>query len=129
MIQIYNIQLGNPKHTPIRAHVSSHGSPFTPFDGESGPFHKTHGPASTHELLEAHSKHGLGSVPFLQAPLLAMLMVQYLSPNELIDFTVNYNSGPYYVLGTFNLNQDPTTKRSLNDIDGIKEYMPSRHQQ
>jgi hypothetical protein len=125
-IRIDYIQLGNPKHTPIRAHVSSHGSPF---DGESRLFHKTHGPASTHELPEAHSKHGLGSVPFLQAPLLAMLTVQYLNPNELIGFTVNYNLGPYYVLGTFNLNQGLTTKRSLNDTDGIKEYMPRRHQQ
>jgi hypothetical protein len=42
---------------------------------------------------------------------------------------VNYNSGPYYVFGTFNLNQGPTTKRSLIDTDGIKEYMPNRHQQ
>jgi hypothetical protein len=32
--------------------------------------------------LEARSKHGLGSVPFLQALLSAMLTVQYLSPNE-----------------------------------------------
>jgi hypothetical protein len=31
---------------------------------------------------EAHSKHGLGSVPFLQALLPVMLKVQYLSPNE-----------------------------------------------
>jgi hypothetical protein len=58
-----------------------------------------------------------------------MLAVQKLISNELIGFMVNYNSGPYYVFGTFNLNQGPTTKWSLNDIDGIKEYMPSRHQQ
>jgi hypothetical protein len=57
-----------------------------------------------------------------------MLAVQKLISNELIGFTINYNSGPYYVFGTFNLNQGSTTKQSLNDIDGIKEYMPSRHQ-
>jgi hypothetical protein len=66
MIRIDYIQLGNPKHTPVQAHISSHGSPFTPFGGESRPFRKTHGPASSHELPEAHRKHGLGPVPFLQ---------------------------------------------------------------
>jgi outer membrane translocation and assembly module TamA len=58
-----------------------------------------------------------------------MLIGPILSPNELIDFTVNYNSGPYYVFGTFNLNQGLTTERSLNDTDRIKEYMPNQHQQ
>jgi hypothetical protein len=67
--------------------------------------------------------------PSFNTLLLAMLAVQKLISNELISFTVNYNSGSYYVFGTFNLNQGPTMKRSLNDTDGIKEYMPSRHQQ
>jgi hypothetical protein len=40
---------------------------------------------------------------------------------------VNYNSGPCYVFGTFNLNQGPTMKRYLIDTDGIKEYMPNWH--
>jgi hypothetical protein len=59
----------------------------------------------------------------------AMQAVQKLISNELIDFTVNYNLGPCYVFGIFNFNQGPTTKRSLNNTDGIKEHIPSRHQQ
>jgi hypothetical protein len=42
---------------------------------------------------------------------------------------VNYNSGPYYVFHTFDLNQGPTTKWSLIDTDRIKEYMTNQHQQ
>jgi hypothetical protein len=74
-----------PKHTPIRAHNSLCGSPLTPFGSESGPFRKTHGPASSQVLPVqpvARSKQGLGLVPFLQTLLPAMVMVQYLSPNE-----------------------------------------------
>jgi hypothetical protein len=58
-----------------------------------------------------------------------MLIGPILSPNELIGFMVNYNLGPCYVFGTFNLNQGPTMERSLNDTNRIKEYMPNRHQQ
>jgi len=47
MIQIDYIQLDNPKHTHVRAYISSYGSPFTPFGSESGPFRKTHGPVSS----------------------------------------------------------------------------------
>jgi hypothetical protein len=118
-------------HTPIRAHISSRGSPFTPFGGESGPFRKTHGPTSSQDMPVqpiVRSKQGLGSVPFLQALLPAMLTVQF-SARTRIGFTINYNSGPCYVFGTFNLNQGPIMERSLNDTDGIKEYMPTRHQQ
>jgi hypothetical protein len=112
-------------------HISSCGSPFTPFSGESEPLRKTHGPASSQDMPVqpvARSKQGLGSVPFLQNLLPVMLTVQF-SARTRIGFTINCNSGPYYVFGTFNLNQDPTMKRSLNDTDGIKECMPSRHQQ
>jgi hypothetical protein len=128
-IRINYIQLGNPKHTPVWAHISSHGSPFALFGRESGLSRKARGTADA-RLLRPYLQARLSPRPSASCfPPYDAIHSPTLTPNEVLGFTVNYNSGPYYVFGTFNLNQGPDNGTVLNGHRRDQEHMPSRHQQ
>ena len=129
-IRIDYIQLGKAHITcPCKLTHHSLGSPFALFEDEFGLSRKAQGMADTRSFRL-----------YLQAWLVPHPSTSCSPPRDAIHGPTVSLRMRYLALrlerviqplceGTFNLNQGQTMVRSLTDIDGIKEYMPSRHQQ